>query len=365
MPLQFDFITDEQFRATLEADYNEMVTCSEAGAWKAVHVLAGSIIESVLVEYLAASGATSGDPLKMTFAELIDAGRKAGVLTPKSAELSRALKTYRNLIHPGRAKRLGEVADEDGATVAQALVSMIVRDVAATQAANYGLTADQVANKFESDPSALGIARHLLRDAPEKELVRLLTKVLPDRCLAEPYDSATVENHARLYREAFESAPTAVKRKAMARYVKVLKEEAATLVQIYEEEFFRAADLEYVAAGDRAMVRTHLLARLKEDLNAELLRAAEGIGQFLAEGDVDSFVDPLIRASAGGGQYAAAARGLLEGEATATPSGLDPHIVDRLTAWLDTYEENSLHARAAIVREIRSVYESWISAPSS
>src|SRR5438132_13102251 len=123
--LVFDFITDEEFRLALEADFREMEICAEQGAWKAVHVLAGSIIEAVLVDYLLATQRKQPDPLEMSIGQLIAACKKAGVLTQRSAELSGALKSYRNLIHPGRSSRLGETADMDGAIVAKALLSII------------------------------------------------------------------------------------------------------------------------------------------------------------------------------------------------------------------------------------------------
>jgi hypothetical protein len=42
----FDFITDAEFRAALESDYRELNTAMDAGLWKAVHILAGSIYRS-------------------------------------------------------------------------------------------------------------------------------------------------------------------------------------------------------------------------------------------------------------------------------------------------------------------------------
>src|SRR4051794_33612491 len=122
--MRFDFITDADLRTGLQGDYDEMLTCAEHRAWKAVHVLGGSIVEAVLVDYLMSAGHTTPDPLEMTLAQLISACKKAGVLSQRTSELSAALKSYRNLIHPGRAKRLNERADEDGAAVAQSLVSI-------------------------------------------------------------------------------------------------------------------------------------------------------------------------------------------------------------------------------------------------
>jgi hypothetical protein len=54
--VSFDFITDEAFRTSLESDYQELKSCMTTKAWKAVHVLSGSIVEAVLTDYLIAMG---------------------------------------------------------------------------------------------------------------------------------------------------------------------------------------------------------------------------------------------------------------------------------------------------------------------
>src|SRR5262249_17012038 len=143
----FDFITNEEFRASLEADQAELLASMGAKAWKAVHVLAGSIIEAVLLDYLIASEYHSRPPqdlLKMDLHKGIDACLAEGVLTSKTAQLSVVVKDYRNLIHPGRSVRLSEKVDENSAKVAQALVEMIVAEVAKKKSEKYGNTAEQL-----------------------------------------------------------------------------------------------------------------------------------------------------------------------------------------------------------------------------
>jgi hypothetical protein len=273
-PIEFDFITDEDLRRTLETDHREMQVCAEHDAWKAVHVLAGSIVEALLVEYLLGAGLTNPDPLGMTLAQLIAACKKAGVLSTKTSDLSSAVKSYRNLIHPGRLKRLDEQADASGAIVAQALVTMIVREVATAQQKKYGLTAEQIIKKFESDSSAFGIAKHLLADASEHEVQRLLLKVLPERYFsileeadlsddADTSGDVVLPRHTQLFRSAFDLAPKATKEKVLARHVDVIRKEPGPKVQVYEEQFFRASDLEFVSATDRKMIVDHLLSRLR------------------------------------------------------------------------------------------------------
>src|SRR5260370_15503506 len=51
----FDFVSGQQFRASLEADYQELLSAMGVQAYKAEHVLAGSIIEALLVDYLIAT----------------------------------------------------------------------------------------------------------------------------------------------------------------------------------------------------------------------------------------------------------------------------------------------------------------------
>ncbi len=59
----FDFISGEEFRESLDADYHELNSAMEVHAWKAVHVLAGSIIEALLVDYLTASNYQAKNPM--------------------------------------------------------------------------------------------------------------------------------------------------------------------------------------------------------------------------------------------------------------------------------------------------------------
>src|SRR5437899_1164203 len=101
-PIEFTFITGEDFRKSLESDYGELQACKTGRAWKSVHVLAGSIIEAVLVDSLVSSGHSGKDPHRMTLDEAVDACKQAGFLSDTSVKLSTVVREYRNLIHPGR-----------------------------------------------------------------------------------------------------------------------------------------------------------------------------------------------------------------------------------------------------------------------
>ena len=107
MPM-FDFIVDRDMRTSLDSDWRELEAAFQNSAWKAVHVLAGSIVEAMLVDHLLSIGFQKKDPLKMSLDEAIGACKAEGILTDKSAELSTVIRRFRNLIHPGRAIRLAE-----------------------------------------------------------------------------------------------------------------------------------------------------------------------------------------------------------------------------------------------------------------
>lgn len=368
----FDFITDQEFRRDLEANYDELEACAGVEAWKAVYVLAGSIIEAVLVDYLInTKHQAEPDPLHMGFDALISACRKAGVLGQQSADLSRALRNYRNLIHPGRKIRLGESVDSDGALVAQSLVRMIVKDVAAKQQKVYGLTAEQIIGKFESDPSALGISAHLLKDAPPAELERLIVDVVPSRYFTrlEELDSSPnpfeqLQELETLFREAIEIAPEALKKKAMQKHVGVLKEDSGTRVRVYEERFFRAADLAYAAPSEAPMVRDHLLARLNAEPSQQLISVAERLGEHLDPSEpsqIDEFVDTFIRigvlAPARRPVLAPVARKYLEDEAVYIDSAVAPLIRDRLDAWEYTMVKRERADAVEQIHQIQAAYQ--------
>ncbi len=283
----FDFITNEAFRKSLESDFEELTACDKAKAWKAVHVLAGSIIEAVLIDHLSESGKTpSKDPLKMELAELIQFCKDEEILSQKSVDLSSVVRGYRNLIHPGRVIRLKEQVDARGASIAQALVEIIVEEVASRRRESYGYTADQIVGKISLDSSAISIIKHLLKKLNPHETERLLLKVIPDTYLRlvviDIDNKQTLIHLENCFRLAFGSAAEDTKRLVALKYLSVLQEEDEFTVSIYEQILFRASDLRYFDDdSQRAIVKTHLIASMRKKLSFSLLEASEGIGPYL------------------------------------------------------------------------------------
>jgi len=74
----FDFVVDKELRKSLDSDWKELDVAYGASAWKAVHVLAGSVVEATLVDHLLSIGYSAKDPLRMTLEDAISACRGAG-----------------------------------------------------------------------------------------------------------------------------------------------------------------------------------------------------------------------------------------------------------------------------------------------
>jgi hypothetical protein len=373
--ITFDFITDEQLRMSLDADFAEVSRCYEVKAWKAVHVLVGSIVETVLMDYLISTDHkknTGTDPINMDLGQMITACQKQGVLSEKTAQLSSAVKSYRNLIHPGRVLRLREVVDHNGATVARSLLEMIVNEIAAYKKNTYGYTAEQIVAKVERDASVMSILAHLLKDMKETEKARLLTSVLPNRYFevdeayrSDPFDAdpSTADSQQRLcecFRSAFALSSSDTKAKAAHCFVVILMEEGEYKVLTYETAFFRADDLGVLPQNEAALVRKHLISRLGKQIDLSLIQAAQGIEKFVSVSEVNDIVDPMIRTVVNGAKQEplrAEARTRL-GEFWTNLSGdqLD-RLKNRFSEWISHYEKQGKSDQAQVLMEIKESFE--------
>ncbi len=193
----FRFISDEQIRIAVERDKKELDICIEHQACKSALVLAGSIIEAILVDYFLAfprSNTTSGQVLKETLSNLIDWAEQDHLISKSTKEISTVIRGYRNLIHPGKEYRLKEKVDSNSATVAASLVEMVTQEIAENYAKRLGYTAEQAIKKVRLDPSCASLFPHIISKMAMVERIKLF-KSIPDTCV---YDDT-------LYGEAIES----------------------------------------------------------------------------------------------------------------------------------------------------------------
>jgi len=142
-----DFIADAAYRNQLRTDISAAYSAERNGEWKAATVLAGSVVEALLLWALqqgneqqvtaaATNAANTGfqinpaAPLeRWTLAQYIEVAERMDVISDSSATQARLTKDFRNLIHPGRAVRLGQQCSRATALSALAGVEHVVNDL--------------------------------------------------------------------------------------------------------------------------------------------------------------------------------------------------------------------------------------------
>jgi hypothetical protein len=140
------FIRDADLREGLRLDMNTANQALANGEWKAATVLAGSVVERLLLWTLQQASAPDlqtaitsavtkralprrpqGELESWTLAEYIAVAEELHLIDGGTATQARLAKDFRNLIHPGRAQRLAQVCDRGTALAALAAVEMVVR----------------------------------------------------------------------------------------------------------------------------------------------------------------------------------------------------------------------------------------------
>ena len=145
------FISDPQFRELLRRDITAVNSALDNGEWKAATVLAGSVIEAILldavkafdtknpskisaaIQKLQSSGKFTRpirqNPEEWVLHHLIEVGSELNLITDPTAGECRIAKDFRNLVHPGLAVRLAQTCDRGTALSAIAAMEHVIRDL--------------------------------------------------------------------------------------------------------------------------------------------------------------------------------------------------------------------------------------------
>jgi hypothetical protein len=137
---ELDFISNPDLRMNLRVDISAINRALSNGEWKAATVLAGSVIEALLLwalqqrsDLAQASQITPKLPNKPLdewhLPEYIEAADRLKILRESTVAQAKLAQNFRNLIHPGRAQRLGQNCDRGTALSAVASVEHVVRDL--------------------------------------------------------------------------------------------------------------------------------------------------------------------------------------------------------------------------------------------
>jgi hypothetical protein len=143
-----DFITDKNFRESLRRDVSTAHTAVMNGEWKPATVMAGSVVEALLLWALQnrsqsdiANSVSSlvstkripknpgSDLLHWSLQPLIEVGDDLGIIKGVTASQCRIAKDFRNLIHPGKAERLKTRCTRGTALSAVGAMEQVIEDL--------------------------------------------------------------------------------------------------------------------------------------------------------------------------------------------------------------------------------------------
>lgn len=299
----------------------------------------------------------------MQLADVITSCKLEKVISDRAADLCSVIRSYRNLIHPGRLVRLNEdLPDETSAAVALALVKMVIEEVAKKRRITVGLTADQVISKIARDHSANSILKHLLSEVSEKQRRRLLLELLPAEYISACEDPYADESRFEVaFRTIFDSSDETLKKEAATSAVSVIREADGDSVVRYITAFFVASDLEYVAEKDRPMVVDHLLAindNGKQLMRQKVIDIWSGLYLFLNKENVGKWVNEYVRCIVYSRETTIRtnARNAFIWEACNLGGDVAAKLEQRLDGWKNTF--SSKQESAQLIEELKQEIQS-------
>jgi hypothetical protein len=133
------FIADTDFRDSIRLDLSTATSALHNGEWKAATVLAGATAEALLLWAIKNASVPSpdrpkGPPEEWDLSNYIKVASTVGLISSSTKQQLVLAQGFRNLIHPGRAQRLGQVCDKGTALAALAAVERVVHDLSRANA---------------------------------------------------------------------------------------------------------------------------------------------------------------------------------------------------------------------------------------
>jgi len=266
--MEFDFISDTKFRNILKRDFLELEKCLEIKANKAVLVLSGSIVEAILTEYFLnnlPNKMSKEQIMKQELYSLIDLAFEKKLISQKAKDLSTVIKSYRNLIHPGREIRENEQFDDDTAIVSFSLLKIITSEIKENYIKKYGYTAKDIISKLETDRLSYSIFEQLVERINSSEKITLLND-LTEYALTEDMDPFS---GIRDVKSLVQSLKLLLSKEVILDQLKKLLKKVQTsdqsqiikLYNLYHE------DLRLLQQSDREIIITYILTYLEHHLN--------------------------------------------------------------------------------------------------
>jgi hypothetical protein len=116
----------------LQRDKDELDVCVKNNLSKSTILLAGSIIETVLVHFFLtfpSSELTEKEIMKADLQKLVNWAGNMEIISNKTRDLATVVKNYRNLIHPRKDLRMLEEFSMNHAMIAANLVEIFIKEI--------------------------------------------------------------------------------------------------------------------------------------------------------------------------------------------------------------------------------------------
>jgi hypothetical protein len=302
-------IRDPELRKLVRSDCDEFDTAYDKYLLKACLVLAGSITEGLLLNYLEIIGYCPSKGLttrEMSLGAMLKACVDAGDLSTDAEKLCGVLKEYRDLVHPGRVLRERLKPDYSQRDVAKQAVERVVSDMvhAAWRRREWAAESifhDALGSQMGGVPSER-VVRLGINRLSEEQLDRLVVEVIPQQMHETSGESARGNDFdcetllaCRVCLEAAWPRASHETRVAAAAALAKSIEWGAALEEAGTSDGLISDVLEYLEPAVRNLVLDETVANMASQLDRGARPNIKGLAQYLRSKDVQRFVTPLAR----------------------------------------------------------------------
>lgn len=143
LPPQFSFVQDQKLRSFIERDYEDLKRARISGSLRLRFVLAGGLIEGLLLDALISRPATmqtaaakkeGKTPEYWSLGGLLDAATELQLLRTSVEKLGSPVREFRNMVHPGVEWRSGTPIEIEEVEIVERVLDLVIRDLSRQQA---------------------------------------------------------------------------------------------------------------------------------------------------------------------------------------------------------------------------------------
>ncbi|MGK9165602.1 hypothetical protein KXR53_04860 [Inquilinus limosus] len=305
----FDFVEDNDLRKSLTQDWIELQNAFQGKLWKICHVLSGSIIESVLINFLIElDESKKNEILSISLGTSIDQCHKRGVISDTTKQLAIVIRDFRNLIHPGRQIRLEQSTTKESANICINLVSMILNEVQKSRVDRIGLTAEQLANKIISDPSCVKILKHFIDGMKDSQLTQFVMHVAPQKydILESEQKGDTLgitDNFHKI--NAIKNSLNIVygilsqnsKMNKSKSTIKILREGSEDYIIYYMERFFISEEVQFFSDAEFIFFEDYIMNAAKNQINSVALQIISQTTEYISTPNIINLIESLVHSA--------------------------------------------------------------------